>query len=157
MLSCNIFSKLNFEHCVLILGVFILTASISLFIGNVRAGRRTHSWILRNIVASPMSFFDTTPGGRILNRFSKDIDVIDTLIAINFQAWVTCLLRVLSVPIVIGISTPLFLAVFVPIVILYYVVQVSWYSHISCHYSFNGGFSSFYWKKTSEHLPHLKS
>ncbi|XP_053393096.1 multidrug resistance-associated protein 1-like isoform X2 [Mercenaria mercenaria] len=104
-------------------GVFILAASISLFIGNVRAGRRIHSWILRNIVASPMSFFDTTPGGRILNRFSKDIDVIDTLIAVNFQAWITCLLRVLCVPVVIGYSTPLFLTVFVPIVILYLVIQ----------------------------------
>jgi len=29
---------------------------------------------------SPMAFFDTTPLGRIINRFSKDIDEVDLMI-----------------------------------------------------------------------------
>ena len=98
---------------------------MSLFVGNIRAGRLLHSRILRNIVASPMSFFDTTPLGRILNRFSKDLDVLDTLIAVNFQAWMVCLLRVVSTPVVIGYSTPYFIAIAVPLGILYVVIQVS--------------------------------
>lgn len=71
-----------------------------------------------------MSFFEMTPVGRILNRFGKDLDVIDTLIAINFQAWMTCMLRVLAVPVIIGYSTPLFIAVIIPLGILYFVIQV---------------------------------
>ena len=97
---------------------------MAIFLGNVRAGRILHKSILRNIIASPMSFFDMTPVGRILNRFGKDLDVVDTLIAHNFSLWFLCTIRVISVPLVIGYSTPLFLTLVVPLVIIYYVVQV---------------------------------
>ncbi|WAQ96704.1 MRP1-like protein, partial [Mya arenaria] len=104
-------------------GVFILAACLSLFLGSIHAAREIHSDVLRNILASPLAYFDVTPIGRILNRFSKDFEVIDSLIAINFQAWFTSLLRVISVPIVIALGTPLFLAVMVPVTVLYIFIQ----------------------------------
>ena len=79
----------------------------------------------KNILASPMEFFDTTPQGRIMNRFSKDIDILDSIIPRTFEAWLACFLRVVSVPVVIGYSTPYFLIVFVPLTVLYIVVQVN--------------------------------
>jgi ABC-type multidrug transport system fused ATPase/permease subunit len=39
--------------------------------------------MLDRIVHAPMRFFDTTPVGRILNRFGKDIATIDTQLARN--------------------------------------------------------------------------
>lgn len=39
-----------------------------------------HNDMLRSIFRSPSSFFDTTPIGRIVNRFSSDIDKLDHLI-----------------------------------------------------------------------------
>ena len=110
-------------------GLFIVLGSTALFLGNVRAGRKLHHSVLRNIIASPMSFFDTTPIGRILNRFGKDIDVIDTLISVNIQAWLTCFLRVIAVPLIIGYSTPMFLTIVLPMAILYMAIQVSWEQH----------------------------
>lgn len=105
-------------------GLFVVFASLMLYVGNVLAGKRLHAGILTNIMAAPMSFFDTTPLGRIINRFSKDIDVLDTVIPRTAESWLACLLRVLSVPIVIGYSTPWFLTVMFPITILYIMVQV---------------------------------
>lgn len=58
-----------------ILGVsqalFVLAGSFTMVIGGIRASRKLHDSMLGNILRSPMSFFDTTPLGRILNRFSK--------------------------------------------------------------------------------------
>jgi len=105
-------------------GIFIVGASLTLYIGNVRAGRQLHAGILGNIARSPMYFFDTTPVGRIMNRFSKDINTIDDIIAHNFLMWLQCLLRVVTVPVIVGISTPLFLTTILPLVIFYFLVQV---------------------------------
>ena len=106
-------------------GVFVLIASVSLFVGNIRAGHFIHAGVLKTILSSPMSFFEMTPVGRILNRFGKDLDVIDTLIAVNFQATTVCTLRVISTPVVIAYSTPLFCVVVIPLGILYFAIQVS--------------------------------
>ncbi|XP_045054550.2 ATP-binding cassette sub-family C member 5 isoform X2 [Desmodus rotundus] len=42
--------------------------------GTLRASSRLHDELFRRILRSPMKFFDTTPTGRILNRFSRDMD-----------------------------------------------------------------------------------
>lgn len=40
----------------------------------VRAACRLHDTVLINVMKAPMRFFDANPPGRILNRFSKDLD-----------------------------------------------------------------------------------
>uniref|UniRef100_A0A8D0WNG2 ATP-binding cassette sub-family C member 5 n=1 Tax=Sus scrofa TaxID=9823 RepID=A0A8D0WNG2_PIG len=52
--------------------------------GTLRASSRLHDELFRRILRSPMKFFDTTPTGRILNRFSKDMDEVD--VRLPFQA-----------------------------------------------------------------------
>ncbi|EDQ86995.1 uncharacterized protein MONBRDRAFT_10377, partial [Monosiga brevicollis MX1] len=44
----------------------------------IRAASAMHGSLFRAVVCAPMSFFDTTPTGRLLNRFSKDMDEVDT-------------------------------------------------------------------------------
>ena len=39
--------------------------------GSMQASRIMHQQLLSNILRVPMSFFDTTPIGRIVNRFAK--------------------------------------------------------------------------------------
>lgn len=40
----------------------------------LRASSHMHDTVFVKVFRSPMSFFDTTPTGRVLNRFSKDLD-----------------------------------------------------------------------------------
>lgn len=39
-----------------------------------------HSILLSAVLRLPMTFFDVTPLGRILNRFAKDVDVCDNVL-----------------------------------------------------------------------------
>ena len=57
-----------------------MVATIVISIGTLNAATKLHGTMLNRILRSPMSFFDTTPLGRILNRFSKDIDIVDVTI-----------------------------------------------------------------------------
>ncbi len=103
----------------------VLFSSFTLASAGIFASRTLHSGMLKNILRSPMSFFDTTPTGRILNRFSKDIYMIDEVIPRSLQAFMFTLFSVISTIIVIMIATPLFGVVIVPLGLFYILVQVS--------------------------------
>lgn len=51
--------------------------ALSLTIGGTRASKKLMNKAMEKVLRAPMAFFDTTPMGRIINRFSKDVDVLD--------------------------------------------------------------------------------
>lgn len=57
--------------------VISLATNLSSQLTSLRAVRRIHATMLDTVVKCPIRFFDTTPIGRIVNRFSVDISVID--------------------------------------------------------------------------------
>src|SRR5699024_8732222 len=58
--------------------LFVALGWVSIVRGNLRASSTLHWKLMSSVVHAPMHFFDTTPLGRIVNRFAKDIDVLDT-------------------------------------------------------------------------------
>lgn len=59
---------------------------------SLRSSRKTHSDMIGRVLRAPINtFFDVTPIGRILNRFSKDLTVLDTEISWNFSTALACL------------------------------------------------------------------
>ncbi len=106
--------------------IFVLLFAIVTAVSMVRASAKMHLTMLRNILRSPMSFFDTTPIGRILNRFSRDIETIDTILPQLIRSFLNTFFAVIATIVVISYSTPIFLSVVVPLGILYYFVQVKY-------------------------------
>jgi ABC-type multidrug transport system fused ATPase/permease subunit len=71
-----------------------------------------------------MQFFESTPIGRIINRFSKDMYSIEFILPIATKDFVYCIFDVMTTIVIISISTPYFTTVVFPLMILYMVVQV---------------------------------
>uniref|UniRef100_A0A670IZ84 ATP binding cassette subfamily C member 3 n=1 Tax=Podarcis muralis TaxID=64176 RepID=A0A670IZ84_PODMU len=107
----------------LLQGVFVLISSFTLAMGGIRAARTLHSGLLENKLHTPQSFYDTTPIGRIINRFSKDIYVIDEVIPPTILMFLGTFFVSVSTMIVIIASTPLFAVVIIPLAILYFFAQ----------------------------------
>jgi len=103
--------------------VAVIVAAIFLYLSTIRGAVKMHDTMLSNVLRSPMSFFDTTPQGRILNRFGKDVDVLDAQMPMVLRGWITCLLGVVATFGVISYTTPVFLAPITVILIAYYIVQ----------------------------------
>lgn len=53
-----------------------------------------HNTLLRGMLRAPQIFFDCTPSGRILSRFSKDIDVIDSDLPRQISDTIYCVFEV---------------------------------------------------------------
>ncbi|NXQ48294.1 MRP2 protein, partial [Catharus fuscescens] len=102
--------------------VFLLFATMLSVWGSMQASRIMHQQLLSNILRVPMSFFDTTPIGRIVNRFAKDIFTVDETIPMSFRSWLSCFMGIISTLVVICLATPFFAIVIVPLGIFYYFV-----------------------------------
>uniref|UniRef100_A0A6B0VEZ8 Putative abctransporter n=1 Tax=Ixodes ricinus TaxID=34613 RepID=A0A6B0VEZ8_IXORI len=70
-----------------------------------------HSGMLSCVLSSPVSFFDATPRGRILNRFSMDLDAIDSRMYLSEKQCIQNSLLMLAKLVIIGMQAPTVLIV----------------------------------------------
>ena len=108
----------------------VLISSICLALGSKIASRYLHQSILVNVMHSPMSFFETTPLGRIVNRFSKDVSTIDDKVPMSLVSFLRTFFSCLGTIVAISFATPIFLVVIVPLGVVYIFIQVN--SKILC-------------------------
>ncbi|XP_037884221.1 multidrug resistance-associated protein 1 isoform X14 [Glossina fuscipes] len=92
-------------------------------LGALRGAKKIFKILFVHILRTPQVFFDVNPKGRILDRLSNDIYKLDVILRDNLRICFTTLYRVLATIVVISISTPIFLAVIIPIAFLYYFAQ----------------------------------
>ncbi|MEQ2184111.1 hypothetical protein GOODEAATRI_004571 [Goodea atripinnis] len=89
----------------------------------LRAAKLTHHNMLQGVLRAPQAFFESTPTGRLLNRFSKDVDAIDSHIPDNIDIWMRTFWYTLNVLLICSALTPMFLIVIAPLMVFYWWVQ----------------------------------
>lgn len=62
----------------LVIALSLRQLCVWLFVLN--ASRGCHGAIVANLLRAPLSFFDTTPLGRVLNRLTKDVEAVDSVL-----------------------------------------------------------------------------
>ncbi|XP_073163814.1 ATP-binding cassette sub-family C member 12 isoform X3 [Lepidochelys kempii] len=115
----------------------------------LKASSVLHDDVFYKILLSPMSFFDTTPTGRLMNRFSKDVDELDVRLPFHAENFLQQFFMVISILIIIAIVFPFLLIAVVVLatifVILFQIFQRTirelkrvenisrspWFSHIT--------------------------
>lgn len=90
---------------------------------SIEASRKLHERMAKAIFRSPMSFFDTTPAGRILNRFSSDIYRVDEVLARTFNMLFVNVAKSGFTLAVVSVTTPAFIGLIIPLGAMYIWIQ----------------------------------
>ena len=89
----------------------------------LNASADLHQSMLHSIMRSRVSFFEATPLGRILNRFSRDVNAVELTIPRTYTEATFCGLDVLAILAVVSLSTPYILGALVPLMAAYAAIQ----------------------------------
>ncbi|XP_077957500.1 ATP-binding cassette sub-family C member 9 isoform X3 [Gasterosteus aculeatus] len=100
----------------------LITSLTVEFLG-LSAATNLHHNLLNKIIHAPIRFFDITPLGQILNRFSADTNIIDQHIPPTLESLTRSTLLCLSAIGVISSITPFFLFTLVPLAVAFYFIQ----------------------------------
>uniref|UniRef100_A0A3B4WEE6 Multidrug resistance-associated protein 4-like n=1 Tax=Seriola lalandi dorsalis TaxID=1841481 RepID=A0A3B4WEE6_SERLL len=93
--------------------------SLVIFHGLVRSAQKLHNHMFSAVLRTPVAFFDANPIGRILNRFSKDISQMDSMLPITFVDFYQLFLQNVGVVAVAASVIPLILIPVVPLLFIF--------------------------------------
>ncbi|KAL7868121.1 hypothetical protein SRHO_G00095050 [Serrasalmus rhombeus] len=130
--NCTLVQDCGFSHSSYLLvfsvlcclGIMLcLVTSMAVEWTGLRVAKELHHSLLNNIILAPMRFFETTPLGSILNRFSADTNTIDQHIPTTLECLIRSTLLCVSALGVISYVTPVFLIALAPLAIACYFIQ----------------------------------
>jgi len=108
----------------LLTSVGVCVAPMILYVWLVlSSARRFHDGLFLSLLRYPLQWFETTPTGRLLNLFSRDISVIDEVLPRVIQGMTRSSVVVLGVVCVVTYSVPAFLLAVVPLAMAYRAVM----------------------------------
>uniref|UniRef100_A0A3Q3W9M0 Uncharacterized protein n=1 Tax=Mola mola TaxID=94237 RepID=A0A3Q3W9M0_MOLML len=103
--------------------VLCLITSLTVEFLGLSAATNLHHNLLNKIIHAPIRFFDITPLGQILNRFSADTNIIDQHIPPTLESLTRSTLLCLSAIGVISSITPTFVVALIPLAVAFYFIQ----------------------------------
>jgi ABC-type multidrug transport system fused ATPase/permease subunit len=115
-----------------VIGIFVLVLGLAnnffWLDRGIKAGKSMHDNMLNSVLRAPVRFFDSTPVGRIIQRFSRDVESVDVYLQWSFVSVVNCLLQVAVSVFLILALMPMMIVVIVPVLCLYYAIQKNYRS-----------------------------
>ncbi|XP_067115329.1 ATP-binding cassette sub-family C member 10 isoform X1 [Osmerus mordax] len=91
--------------------------------GGIRAATLIHNRVLDQVLKATMAFFDTTPQGRVLNRFSSDLYSIDDSLPFVLNILLANIFCVLGILVVMSYGLPWVLVPLIPLALVYHRTQ----------------------------------
>nr|XP_038041972.1 multidrug resistance-associated protein 1 isoform X3 [Anas platyrhynchos] len=114
----GIYGLLGFLQGLLVCcGAYVLTR------GSLCASRELHHQLLDSVLHLPLQHFETNPVGQIINRFTKDLFIVDVRFHYYLRTWLNCTLDVIGTILVITFASPLFIVAVIPLGYLYFTIQ----------------------------------
>jgi ABC-type multidrug transport system fused ATPase/permease subunit len=114
--------EVNVDYYLTILGLIGITSAVLalirdlwLFFGSLTASWKLHDRLMKAVSRAKFKFFDITPLGQLMNRFSKDLEAVDQEVAGVAIGFMACAMSIVITVILIATITPGFLiaAVFI--------------------------------------------
>ncbi|NXW02689.1 MRP7 protein, partial [Fregetta grallaria] len=91
--------------------------------GTIRAATVIHNRLLQRALKATVTFFDTTPIGRILNRFSSDLYCVDDSLPFILNIFLANMYGLLGMLVIITYGLPWIGLVLLPLAVLYFFIQ----------------------------------
>ncbi|ESQ55603.1 hypothetical protein EUTSA_v10024220mg [Eutrema salsugineum] len=104
--------------------ILTLVRAFSFAFGGLKAAVRVHSALICKLVNAPTQFFDQTPSGRILNRFSSDLYTIDDSLPFILNILLANFVGLLGIVVVLSYVQVLFLFLLLPFWYIYSKLQL---------------------------------
>ncbi|CAG9332314.1 unnamed protein product [Blepharisma stoltei] len=96
--------------------VYVRSLSMLVFLG-IRASKKIHEKMIISFIKAPVNlFYDVTPLGRLLNRLSKDMNIIDEAIARNIGSLIAEICSAVSKLVLIIIYFPITIPLMAPLI-----------------------------------------
>eukprot|EP00750_Incisomonas_marina_P018858 INCI3157.1.p1 GENE.INCI3157.1~~INCI3157.1.p1 ORF type:complete len:2243 (-),score=316.98 INCI3157.1:473-7201(-) len=99
-------------------GIVLLYARAYTFMGMlIDISNKLHDLALVRVVRAPMLFFDSNPVGRILNRFAKDLAILDDMLPMASMDFLGITCSVLGSVVLVCVVNPFVLVILLPVAV----------------------------------------
>ncbi|KAK2953839.1 Multidrug resistance-associated protein [Blattamonas nauphoetae] len=98
--------------------LFVFPRSATVLTASIRAALHIHSVCISRLFSAPLTYFDVTPTGRLLARFSKDLETVDTTVPSAMVYQVVTVFSIVSSLVGTVVAFPLIVVVLVPVLVL---------------------------------------